>query len=181
MTDPVKADCHTTYHATRTSGVRSVDVILWVVMHDTEGGTAESVARYFATPAPGGSAHLVVDDNACYRCLLNEDIPWGAPGANTKGFHIEQCGYAHWTADEWMTHEATIDRAAYKAAFHCHKFGIPLRFVTASGLKAKRPGITTHNECSKAFGGNHTDPGPGWPRAVFMGKALAYYQQLGGV
>jgi hypothetical protein len=180
MTDTIKADCHTTYRAFHDSGPRDTAVIIWVVMHSTEGGTAESVARYFTSRLAGGSTQLVVDDDACYRCLPNDVIPWGAPGANTKGFHIEQCGYAHWTAAEWAAHDRTLDRAAYKAAFHCHKFGIPPVFVGHAGLLARHPGITTHAECTKAFGGDHTDPGLGWPRAVFMAKVQGFYAGLSG-
>jgi hypothetical protein len=178
--DPIRADCHTDYKAYRNSGVRDTKTILWIVMHSTEGGTAKSVAQYFTTKNAGGSAHLVVDDTACYRCLLNETVAWGAPGANTKGFHIEQVGYAKWTAREWRDHIHTLERAAFKAAFHCHKFGLPPKFVDAAGLKAKTPGITTHAECTKAFGGDHTDPGPGWPRAMFLALVQKYWRELEG-
>jgi hypothetical protein len=71
-----------------------------------------------------------------------------------------------------------LRRAAYKTALHCKRFKIPVRFVDAAGLKAGKRGITTHVECSKAFGGSHWDPGPGWPKALFMGMVRAYYAQL---
>lgn len=175
---PIAADCLTTFHATRSSGVRRTSEIRWIVMHDAEAKSAEGVARFFASPGATGSAHLVVDDVACYRTLLNEAVPWGAPGANTHGFHIEQCGFARWSAVVWTSHLATLNRAAYKAAFHCVKFGIPVRFVDAAGLKAKRAGITTHAECTRAFGGNHTDPGLFWPRRLFMLRVAAYHRAL---
>lgn len=177
--DPVKADCHTDYKATRHSGTRPLSAVKWVVMHDTEGGTAKSIAQYFASPSPGGSAHLIVDDSSCYRCLLNIQVPWGAPGANTNGFHIEQCGYASWEAREWLTHQRMLERGAYKAAYHCHLFGIPPVFLTASGLTAGKKGITTHMECSKAFGGDHHDPGDGWPRVAFIKAVKKAYAELG--
>jgi hypothetical protein len=37
-------------------------------------------------------------------------------------------------------------------------YRIPTRNVAAKQLRAGRPGITTHAECSKAFGGDHSDP-----------------------
>lgn len=181
MADKTSADCHAGPHAFHTSGKRDVKDIKWIVLHDTEGGTAENIAKYFATAASGGSAHLTVDDNQCWRSLANDEIAWGAPGANTNGFHIEQCGYAAWTEAEWLTHKATILRAAYKTAFHCHKFGLPPKFVDAAGLKAGKKGITTHAEVSKAFpnnAGNHHDPGAGWPRAYFITAVQRYYRQL---
>lgn len=171
---PIKSSCNTKYKAYRTSGYRPIRAVKWIVLHDTEGGNAESIARYFSSPLAGGSTHLVVDDNDCYRCLTNDQIPWGAQGANYQGFHIEQCGYARWTRTEWLKHMTMLRRAAYKTALHCVLFNIPVRFVKADDLNAGKKGITTHVECSKAFGGDHSDPGPGWPRFLFMGMVKAY-------
>lgn len=176
--DAITRECRTTYRAAHHSGTRDTKKIDWIVMHSTEGGTAESVARYFSTPESGGSAHLVVDDQTCFRCLPNNVIAWGAPGANVNGFHIEQCGFAAWTAEEWAKHETMLHRAAYKAAIHAHLFNIPVRtFVTAEGLKAGHRGITTHAEVSRAFpndAGNHHDPGLNWPRYHFMNLVRQY-------
>lgn len=179
----VRSDCLTDYHAIRSSGSRPTSDIRWVVLHDTEGGTAKNVARYFAgltDGTPEGSAHLVVDETDCYRCLKNTEIPWGAPGANAQGFHVEQCGFARWSAVVWSQHRRTLHRAAYKTAFHCRLFGIPPVFVMAAELKAGRRGVTTHAECTKAFGGSHSDPGRFWPRWLFMRAVRDYYDSLGG-
>ena len=171
--------CNTRYHADKSSGTRSLAAVRWIVMHDTEGGTAEQIARYFSSSNAQGSAHLVIDDTSCFRCLENDEIPWGAPGANTNGFHIEQCGYAKWTSIIWSSkHRATLERAAYKAALHCKKFGIPPYFVESPELKAGKKGVTTHAECTKAFGGSHTDPGAGWPRWWFMRRVRYHYGRL---
>lgn len=180
MAEPLDTNCHRDYRAVHTSGRRTGNPTL-IVMHDTEGGTAQSIARYFSTVASGGSAHLVIDDQTCYRCLDDNQIPWAAPGANLNGFHIEQCGYAKWTTVIWkLSHIRTLRRAAYKAAFHCKKFGIPPRFVWADGIRAGKKGITTHAEVTKAYPklGSHTDPGPGWPRLLFMSLVKLYYSQL---
>lgn len=181
--DGIAADCRSGFHAYHNSGHRPLSVIDLVVMHSTEGGTSRSVASYFTEAASGGSATLVVDDNSCYRCLTDAEIPWGAPGANYNGFHIEQCGYAKWLTSMWSkTHRRTLMRAAYKAAYHCRKYGITPRFLTAANLKAgMRNGITTHNECTAAFGGDHHDPGTGWPRVLFMTMVKGYYVTLRGV
>lgn len=179
--------CDRSYNpAYRSNGTRSLSDVTLIVLHDTEGGAAESVAKYFQSKTAGGSAHLVVDDTSCYRCLPNSVIPWGAPGANTQGFHIEQVGYASWTGRQWLSHMGTLRRAAYKTAQHCKAFGIPVRFLTAKNLLAgMEHGITTHAEVSKwqaAVGGpgdhSHTDPGAGWPRRVFMGLARVYRAKL---
>lgn len=184
---PLNSTCNTHYEAVHKSGTRKLDEITLVVMHDTEGGTAESVARYFTEEASGGSAHLAVDDKECYRCLANNEVPWGAPGANQQGFHIEQCGFARWSPVIWLTHRSLLRRAAYKAAFHCVKFGIPPVFIQAGAVAAGKRGITTHAEVTKAYPalaakyGSHSDPGPFWPRRTFMKFVRQYYAEISGI
>lgn len=182
MFDPIATACHTPYKAYHESGTRPLSAIHLIVMHSTEGGgSAKDIAQYFQSPQSGGSAHLVVDDNACYRCLDNDQVPWGAPGANTDGFHIEQVGFAAWTTQQWEQHTNMLHRGAYKAAIHCKAFKIPAVFVDAAGLKAGKKGITTHAEVSKAFPnseGNHHDPGTGWPRALFITLVKHYLTTL---
>ena len=171
-----------TYRAYHKSGTRPISAIKLIVLHSTEGGgSAANVARYFESPSSGGSAHLVIDDAACYRCLRNAEIPWGAPGANTQGFHIEQVGYAAWTQKQWLAHEKMLDRVAYKIAYHAHLFKLPLVFVDAAGLKAGHKGITTHAEVSKAWpnnAGNHHDPGTGYPMQYVIELAKKYLAEI---
>jgi hypothetical protein len=172
---PITANCSREYRAVHTSGTRDLDDIRLIVLHDEESTSAEGAARWFANPDSSGSAHLCVDDQVCFRTLNNDEIPWAAQGANRQGFHIEQAGYARWSAVVWMNHYRTLQRAAYKTAQHCRAFGIPPIFRTAPALKQGYPGVTTHAECTKAFGGNHTDPGLFWPRRYFMRQVRKYY------
>lgn len=180
VSEPTSADCHTEFHAVHSSGMRPLSVIDLLVLHATEGGTSRSIAAYFRLESSGGSTQMTVDDNACYRSLRDNEIPWGAPGANYHGLHIEQCGYAKWLATMWSnTHRKTLLRAAYKTAYHARKYEIAVRFLTADKLKTgERNGITTHAECTKAFGGTHTDPGTGWPRLLFMTMVRTFYTAL---
>jgi hypothetical protein len=64
--------------------------------------------------------------------------------------------------------------AAYKTAYHCKKFGIPAVYRSASALKLGKKGITTHMQCTKAFGGSHTDPGPNFPMDEFLALVHQY-------
>ena len=172
--DSVSAPCSRRYTAVHHDGTRGTKPVLWIVLHSTEGATAASAASWFANPASSGSAHLVVDDETCFRTLRDDLMPWAAPGANVNGFHIEQAGFAHWTESQWMRHAATLERAAWKTASACRRFNVPAIFRTASNLRARVPGVTTHAECTRAFGGTHTDPGSGWPRAQFMDTVRAF-------
>lgn len=184
----IQSPCKLDYPASHSSGPRSPAQIKWIVIHSTEGPVgheaARSVARFFANPATQASVQLVVDEDDCYRCLPNDVIPWGAPGANTGGFHIEHCAYASWTRVLWMAHEQTLRRGAYKAALHCKAFGIPPRWVGPVGLRVGKKGLTTHRDVSYAWpllarkAGFHTDPGPYFPRDRYLGFVKEYLAGL---
>ncbi len=187
---PVAAECSRQFFpAYHNSGLRDYKDVWWVVLHDEEAPNAKGAAAYFQSSSSGGSAHLCVDAGECYRCLPNTAIPWGAAsafGANTHGFHIEMAGYAYWSAAEWERHLDELERAAYKTAFHCKLFKIPVRFVPAAGLPS-RHGVTTHREVSAASRRDdpsnasrysHSDPGPNFPISQFMVLVKGYYKDL---
>ncbi len=175
----IKEPCDRSYPAAHDSGLRDPRTIKWVVVHSTEGGTAKSVAQMFSHASASASTHLVVDDLDCYRMLDDKHIPWGAPGANTYGYHIEHCGFAKWSRAEWLAHDPTLRRGAYKAAIRCVAYGIPVRWVGKIGLKLGRKGLTTHKDCSDAFApGGHYDPGPAFPKDVYLSYVKAYAAEL---
>lgn len=180
LLDPLGHECRSGFPAYHHEGERSQTKIRYIVLHSTEGGTAQSVARYFMQPQSGGSANIVVDDYACYRSLADTIVPWGAPPLNTFGFHIEQCGFAAWPRWRWLLHRNTIRRAAYKAAQRVKWYGIPIHVPTVDELRKEydasmqdgRPpygGIVTHRLVDEAFHqSSHTDPGSGYPLDVFL-------------
>jgi N-acetylmuramoyl-L-alanine amidase len=168
---PIAATCRRTFTAVHHSpGTRALSEITHIVIHSTEGDTAAGGASWFANPASAGSGHLVLDDRECYRTLGDEMIPWGAPGTNKDGFHIEHAGHASWDRQTWMSHEQTLRRGAFKAALHAKKFNIPLRWLSADDLRHGRGGFVTHATVTSVFPGNqgHTDPGPGFPQDHYM-------------
>jgi hypothetical protein len=176
---PIKSNCSRDFYpALRSSGRRPLSEIWWVVEHAQESLTALSAASWFRNPDAKGSAHLCVDGAICYRTLPNDAIPWGAPGANYHGFHIEQAGYTRWSRTDWASRELELQRSAFKTAWHLHLFGLPPIFRMAADLERGRKGVTTHLECTRAFGGDHTDPGSGWPRDRFMGLVKTFYAKL---
>lgn len=168
----------TPLRAKHDSGPRSASAIRNIVIHSTEGGTARSVAQFFATTAEA-STQLVVDDEGCYRCVPDLVIPWGAPGVNERGLHIEHCGFARWDRNEWLHHRQTLAISAGHAARWAVKYDIPRRWVGPTGLRLRRRGFTTHADASKAFTpGGHTDPGPGFPKDAYMDMVKAAYQRI---
>lgn len=161
--------CKTDYTAVHTSGTRTTTGLKWIIIHDTEGPTAKGAAEWFANPASQGSAHLVVDDDECYRTLADDVIPWGAIGANDLGVHIEQAGFAAWTRAQWLEHVATVERCAQHAAEWCKAYGIPAVILTPEEMAAGQKGIATHATVTAAFKKDtHTDPGPNYPLDVLL-------------
>lgn len=155
----------------------------YIVIHSTESpnakGSARNVANYFKQPSTQASVQTVMDDYECYRCLPDMVIPWGAPPFNSRGLHIEQCGYAKWTRAEWMRHRATIDRTAKAAAYWAKYYHIPIRWLSVAACKAYSSGITSHANVSLAFGhSDHTDPGSGYPYDYFLTKVKAIYDGI---
>jgi hypothetical protein len=172
---PYNTPCSRQYTAKRSSGKRPLNVITLGVFHSTQGWTAAGAAAWFHNPTSQGSAHRCNDDNVCFRTLDDNQIPWGAPGANYIGLHYEQAGFAQWSEKTWLEKFRTLRRTALKAAQDSRRYGIKIRWLSAEAMKSGvKNGFTDHDECSKAFGGSHWDPGPGWPRKRVMGMMRAY-------
>lgn len=181
LTTPCRRD-H--YPARLCEGVRDSGAVRLIALHSTESpcepGAAAAVAGYFQSDEAGGSAHRVVDDDGCERCLGDLQIAEAAPGANTQGFHIEQCGYAAWSHNEWVSHLPMLHRVAYHVATAAGRFDVPLRFVGHRDLAAGRSGVTTHAAITKwqnSIGqpGTHTDPGEHYPLSLVISLARHYH------
>lgn len=176
---PVDRKCSRQFTAVHHSGTRNVKTIELAIIHCTQSNTAEAAARWFANPRSGGSAHLCADANLCYTTLLPRFIPWAAPGANVRGWHLEIAGFAQWTREQWMARKGLLERSAYKIALHADAYDIPIRLLTAAQLRAGQVGgFATHKRVSEAFGGSHWDPGPGFPLDHFMRRVRFHAANL---
>lgn len=176
----LKSACDRTYTAHYVDGKRPLSDIIWIVLHDTEGSTAEGAARWFENPASRGGAHFCIDGSHCFRTAAPTTIAYAAYSpANELGLHFEQAGFARWTREQWMTlGRGTIERTAYRAAYWSKHLGIPLRWLTDAQLKVHKAGVTTHAQITRCFTGDHTDPGPGYPRDVFMRRSRYWRANL---
>ncbi len=153
-----------------------------VVLHTTQNklqpGMARSVASYFAGQKDrkkGTSAHYVLDAWAEFQCVKERDVAWAAPGANNDGIQVEHVGLAGWGSLDWASPAAVamLQRSASIVADICQRNNIPPVFVDSAGLRAGRAGITTHVEVSKAYGGDHWDPGPQFPIKPYVSSVAA--------
>jgi len=147
---------------------------LWIVIHDMEAHetptTAENTANYFATGAGGRSvsSHYCADSNSVVQCVLLKDVAWtvGNRSGNYRGINWELSGFASQTREQWLDEfgVAMFDQIAPIIRADAAEYGIPLERRTIAELQAYQPGITSHNDLGKAFGGtDHTDPGPNFP------------------
>ena len=152
---------------------------LWIVVHDMEAGEhsdrAENTANYFATLPDGRvvSSHYCVDNDSVIQCVRLGDVAWtvGNTAGNYRGINWEFAGFARQTREQWLDDFglAMFRQAAPYIRADAEKYGIPLKRCSVDDLKARRKGITSHNDLRLAYGGTtHTDPGPNFPWDVFM-------------
>jgi len=153
---------------------------LWVVVHDMEASEtpnrAESTAVYFADPPDGRnvSSHYCADVNSVVQCVLLKDTAWtvGNRPGNNRGINWELAGFASQSRAQWLDDYGLGMFAQIVPIIQADaaKFGIPLERRTVAELKARVPGITSHNDLRLAFAGTtHTDPGGNFPWDYFIG------------
>ncbi|HEX6970273.1 MAG TPA: N-acetylmuramoyl-L-alanine amidase [Micromonosporaceae bacterium] len=152
---------------------------LWIVVHDMEAGEhsdrAENTAEYFRTMPDGRvvSSHYCADNNSVIQCVRLGDVAYtvGNTAGNYRGINWEFAGFARQTREQWLDDfgVAMFRQAAPYIRADAEKYGIPLKRCSVDDLKARRKGITSHNDLRLAYGGTtHTDPGPNFPWDEFM-------------
>lgn len=174
-------------------GERPGGSVKYLVIHSAETperpNTARGVANYFQNPTRvkngktvdvKASAHYCVDSSQIIRCVDDEVEAWHVrtPGWNRKAIGIELAGRASQTREQWLDVYGMrmLPRAAWLAAWLCHRWGIPIQHVTGSALKTTERGITGHADLTSEFRvDTHTDPGTGfpWPGFIAMVQAIS--------
>jgi N-acetyl-anhydromuramyl-L-alanine amidase AmpD len=151
---------------------RAIDVVVVHTMEIRERkDAAEICARWFATPVSNVSAHYCVDSDTVIQCVREKDIAWHARGGNATSIGVELAGFARQTTDDWEDAYSTavLRRAATVVADVCRRNRVPVRWLAAADLRARRRGITGHAEVSRAYEkSDHWDPGPGFPVEQFL-------------
>ena len=147
---------------------------IWIVIHDMEYperlDAAEWTANYFATGAGGRSvsSHYTADSTSIVQCVRLRDTAWtvGNRPGNYRGINWELAGYASQTREQWLDAygQAMLARTAVIMRRDMATFDIPARLLTDSQVLALTPGVTSHAQLGRVFGGtDHTDPGKGFP------------------
>ena len=160
-----------------------------VVIHSAETDetrdAAPNVARWFKTgPFPNGpaSVHWIVDAEHIVAAVPEEQVAYGAKGANHDGIHLEIAGRANQGPAGWLDaySQAALARAALVTAQACKRWGIPLRWLDANALKdPMNKGITTHAGVTHGRKmSSHLDPGLAFPVVRFLRMVDAAYASL---
>lgn len=149
--------------ADRVNGGASMPSIDYIVIHDTEGSYAGSVA-WFQNPASNVSAHYVIRsaDGEVTQMVDVKDTPWHAGNwfFNTHAIGVEHEGYAI-SGAAWYN-EHLYRASASLVSYLAEKYNIPKDRAHIFGHD-EIPGtsITTQR-------GMHWDPGPYWDWGHFM-------------
>lgn len=152
-----------------------------LVVHDMESPeshrAAENVAQWMAGPtAPNASAHLLADDDSVVESVKVGDTAFGAPGANSDGYHLENAGVRNQGPAGWRDRFSllTIDNLCTTVAGFDELDHIPALWLTDDQLAdGITPGLTTHEQITRVFAlGTHTDPGPDFPKAYMAAQLV---------
>lgn len=154
-------------------GLRGLDTISWIILHDTEGSSADSAVS--AMNAAGSSAHVVVDRDGSLTVCVPLTVTAYAAGnepVNQQSINIEQVGYVD-------VHTGGYTKEQYQSVSRfirwCAEQGVkvPYTYVgkqdSDNGPLPDVAGILGHMDVPRddgktGWGGDygHTDPGPSY-------------------
>lgn len=159
-----------------------IDLIGIHTMEAPEGPqTAENVANYFKTVK--ASAHWCADNNSRVRVVLDKDMAWTLPGANTRSLNIELAGYARQTPEDWADQYSLdmLEIAAVCCAEWVIVYNIPIRRLTDAEIANGSKGFVGHVDVNRVYSkSTHWDPGPSFPWGYFLSRVHAKVAELRG-
>ena len=136
-----------------------------LVIHTAEGSrTIESLGSFFANPSSQVSSHTGADDkaNTVGEYVHRGNKAWTAANANPVAVQIELCAFAGWDSAEWHRHPNMLANCAAWMAEEAGALGIPLVRLLPSQAQGGGVGVCQHVDLG-AWGGGHSDCGPGFP------------------
>lgn len=160
------------------------------VVHYTAGAESRASAEhgnaYDAVRADGTSCHVFHDPDSSVQEVLRKDRANSAlHKGNRLGIQHELCGTAQ-TREQWLDEasDAILWRAARAVAKDCIDYGLDPRRLSVAETRAAwysypngPRGIVGHVDITRAFpedGGDHTDPGTGFPWDIFIERVRSY-------
>lgn len=150
-----------------------------IVLHSTVGptkpGSARNIAHMFNTTSRAASAHYVVDAGEVVQDLYDSYVAYHAP-PNSGSLGVEICDNPGpsesrpYSVGRWADgdHRKALLLTAELVAGLCKAYGIPIRKLSPSELRAGHKGICGHIDISHAWRQTtHWDPGE-FPWAEFI-------------
>jgi hypothetical protein len=145
-----------------------------IVIHSLEAPARRGLAYDLATgwlQNAGVSPHALTDPGETVETCSESLVGWHCGNGNQVGIGLEVTGYAAWSFEQWTSGDAfaAVRLDAKRAAEAARRHGIPIRWLSLSQIRNGERGFCTHADISATLGGtNHTDPGRGFPYAIFM-------------
>jgi hypothetical protein len=145
-----------------------------IVIHSLEAPARRGLAWDLANgwiQTAGVSPHSMTDPGETVDLLSLSTVGWHCGNGNQVGIGLEVTGYAAWSFAQWTTGDAfaAVRLDAKRAAEVAARFGIPIRWLSLAQIRNGERGFCTHADISATLGGtNHTDPGKGFPFAIFL-------------
>lgn len=153
-----------------------------IVVHSTESenrpgeSDLRGVASWFANPAAQASSHVIVDaDGNSARIVEDNRKAWTQAWFNPWSLSVEQVGRAsqtQWARDELRETARWIAR--WSVLFDIPATKGVVDPVTGRVIKA---GVVRHSDLGNR-GGNHNDPGDGYPLASTLALSRFYRSKL---
>lgn len=144
------------------------------IVHSTECGDAPGVTEekgvvgYWDRQNAGYGAQVMIDSDASTALCADMDrITWHTLGRNTGSIGVELVGFAKFSLKTWFVRIKQLRELAKWIAYLNLEYGIPMVFSTEVGW-------SRHADQSKKYGGDHTDPGKGFPLGFVLTLARRY-------
>lgn len=143
-----------------------------IVIHDTEGDTAQSAINAWSGSKYGAQI-IIGPDGTITRVVPDNQVAWSTGGNNHGTLAIEIVGHASDSKDAWLQKSAQLQAVSEVLGYWSQTYNIPLVSSTVHG-------VSTHAMNSALYSASqgHTDPGPNFPFQQVIqaagGKATAF-------
>lgn len=152
------------------------DRIRLIVIHATEGHNRpgvedlRSLGEWFQNPDARVSCHVATDDEGnSARFVADRYKAWHCAAFNSAALGVEQVG----SSDQLSWRRPEIRETARWVAYWSRKYGVPIRHGKVNGGAVVLSGVVRHSDLGEA-GGNHGDPGAGYPLGSMLRLARVY-------
>jgi hypothetical protein len=133
--------------------------------HDRDGlSDLQGVVAWFDNPNAQASSHLIIDaEGNTARCVPDDRKAWTCFRYNPSTLNIELIAWASTPRWRWLKRRRQLRKTAKWIAYWSVRHGLPIqRAWPDTAPYFKRRGVTTHAALG-VDGGNHVDPGEGFP------------------